>query len=196
MNALRWHCPQEDTPTWQVTWVFPFRHASQGPVNILKIGIAGINWSKNCSVTHHWHHWLWTLVPVNYVCQASQGVNDQSKRYSTDYGKWPVIDTCASNLRLTLGRGMSPKRVFFVYTLTSGSGAPHYFRLSSELLLIPFTGIWIISSPCQNDEEWITCWCTEMMSFTAFWWTLIGGKPWKGGCINVFTLGCIFSPPS
>ena len=35
---------------------------------------------KICSVTHH--HWSWTLVPVNYVRHASQGVNDRSKWYS------------------------------------------------------------------------------------------------------------------
>jgi len=23
INTLRWHCPQEDTPMCQVTWVFP-----------------------------------------------------------------------------------------------------------------------------------------------------------------------------
>ena len=72
---------------------FCFHHASQGPVNILKIGIAGIkkNLGTSCqfyeqfrqrihSVMHH--HWLWTSVPVNYVRHASQGVNDRSKWYS------------------------------------------------------------------------------------------------------------------
>ena len=33
------------------------------------------------SVTHH--HRPWTSVPVNYVHHASQGVNNRSKRYST-----------------------------------------------------------------------------------------------------------------
>jgi len=33
------------------------------------------------SVTHH--HWLWTSVSVNYVHHTSQGVNDQSKWYSS-----------------------------------------------------------------------------------------------------------------
>jgi len=87
---------------------FGFRHASQEPVNILKIGIAGIK--KNLGTLHQLyeqfgqkihsvmhHHWSWTSVSVNYVCHASQDVNDRSKWYST-LGWWLSLSHLQSHV--------------------------------------------------------------------------------------------------